>query len=166
MSGAPSCACRAPRTKTTSQTAGRAASTPPRRGPPHACKTPINTTLRPAGRAVRAHLHVGARVLPGHGVEEGGREHGRRLHLVLRQHRGQLRHVADPHVEGRAHEGHIGYRALPPTPAPAHMPQTPAHAATAGSSRPCRLETDWRAALIDALHVTLLQLPLITVRRV
>ena len=59
-----------------------------------------------------ARLHVGAGVLPGLGVQEGGGEAGRRLHLGLGHHARQGAHAAHPHVEGRAQVGHPGDAAL------------------------------------------------------
>ncbi len=62
---------------------------------------------REGGVRQEAHLHVGAGVLPGLRVQEGGREHGRRLDLVLCQDGCQLGHMAHPHVVGGSQIGHI-----------------------------------------------------------
>ena len=62
----------------------------------------------------QAYLHVGAGVLPGLGVQEGGGEAGGRLHLGLGHHACQGPHPAHPHIVGGAQVGHPGNAALPP----------------------------------------------------
>lgn len=47
---------------------------------------------------VQTRLNIWPWVLPGRGVEESGREHGGRLHLVLCQHCRNLRNTAYPDI--------------------------------------------------------------------
>ena len=63
---------------------------------------------------VQTRLNVWAWVLPGCGVEESGREHGRRLHLVLCQHCRNLRNTAYPDIVWCPQEGDIRDGTLQP----------------------------------------------------
>ena len=70
----------------------------------------------------KANLHIGAGVLPGGRVQEGGREHGGRLDFVLHEYRRQLRDVADPHIEGRTQVWHVGNGSLSMLSSLNHLP--------------------------------------------
>ena len=76
------------------------------------CVSAASERKKEKGCLKRTDLDIRLGVFPGGGVQEGGWEHGRRLHSVLGQHSGNLGHSPHPHIVGRSEVWHIGYGAL------------------------------------------------------